>query len=720
MRELCLTLLALVVIALPATSQVWHRVGGDYPGIDRDDNIVLAVGRSGAILRSTDNGSTWSIPSSGTWADLRFVDMSPDGRLWAWGANATALASTDAGETWSQLAVPPFSVVDAFSVAGPNSAFAIVDSTRVLRTTDAGISWAEMAQFPGIQALSLSMIDANHGVAVAPNGRIYSTSDGAATWTLAFNEAGVNLSSAALDPQGHGVACGYGGAILVTSDSGRTWAPRGGPGSGIDGLACAIQNDRAIVVGALGTGSTLGVIAGSSDRGETWSLEIPDLKLQGGHALTSVSISPNGREAASGNLGTVLLHSPGEQYWKPSTSSMVSEQVGFLPTLKYGAYSSSDTAVVSHSLLTIAWLRTTDGGITWRTHFGSNASDQFAEIAFFDRTDGVAIVNGFRRRSTNAGLTWQQVGFGVQATPRSVEFLSRSHWLMASDGGVRRSIDSGDTWSLVPLEVTPFMMFVRKTAAGFAVAAGRTNPGDTVRPLTRALYRSDDGGQSWRTILLRETGRNIIAADFTDDVTGVAISDSILRTTDGGETWTSSASPAAMTSIRFFNSRDGIIVGFNNLILRTSDAGATWQRDSIWAPDPNVQYPAFEDVILSQDRITLLALGRGVIGRLVLPEPLTPASADESNPPLRSVNGLLGIRPLPSRDGRVEFVLGELITGKSVLGIYDLMGRLVAESRVENAGRLTLDLSDLSNGAYRAVLCSNGKYCSNWLIIARP
>lgn len=713
------TLLAVTAMSVAALGQTWQSVGGDYIGAYRSDNLIIAVGNFGAILRSTDDGSTWSTPNSGTWQNLRFVGLIDDRTGWIWGANGAVLETSDGGATWSPELVPSYSVIEAFSIAGSASALAAVDSNRILRTTDAGASWSEVAQVDGGRVLSLSMMDAGTGVAVVSNGAIHRTSDAGMTWSVAFEESNLILLGIALDQNGRGLACGVAGTVLVSSDSGRSWSQRTGPGSGIDGFACVIRGNRAIMVG-LGSGPQRAVIVGSTDGGEIWATETTGLRLQTSQVLSSVSLSADGKAIASGNLGSVLLRNDDELTWKAAASAMVADPMGSPPILKYAAFASSDTAVVSHALRTTAWLRTTDGGNTWRTHWNSGApTATFGQLHFFGSADGVAIVDDFRRRTTDAGLTWLQSGFVVHGPVHSMDFLTPSHWLMASSGGIRRTVDTGDTWTTFGLEASPLMMFVRHTAAGFSVAAGRTNPGDTNRPKAKGLYRSDDGGLSWRLIFQRDAAQNFLAADFADDLTGVAVSDSILRTTDGGASWTATVAPDYLTTVRFFNSRDGFILGFNNLILRTSDAGATWLRDSIWPPDPNTRYPAFEEISLSPDRKTLLVIGRGQIARMVLDEPLLPAAVEAAKQPGHSTVGQLTLWPVPSDDGVVSIDAAVPVHGATHLQVFDLLGRLAMEKQVYASGRMTIDLSKLPNGTYRVVLRSNKHMLSNWVVIAR-
>jgi Uncharacterized protein related to plant photosystem II stability/assembly factor len=55
----------------------------------------------------------------------------------------------------------------------------------------------------------------------------------------------------------------------------------------------------------------------------------------------------------------------------------------------------------------------------------------------------------------------------------------------------------------------------------------------------------------------------------------------ILRTTDGGDTWTSQTGPPALYSgISFTDANNGTIVGGGGLIIRTTDGGANWVQQT--------------------------------------------------------------------------------------------------------------------------------------------
>ena len=76
--------------------------------------------------------------------------------------------------------------------------------------------------------------------------------------------------------------------------------------------------------------------------------------------------------------------------------------------------------------------------------------------------------------------------------------------------------------------------------------------------------------------------------------TMIAVGDqgSILRTTDGGATWTqiSSGTTAGLSGVSFAGANTGVAVGGQGVILRTMDGGATWTLE------PSLTTSALNDV----------------------------------------------------------------------------------------------------------------------------
>ncbi len=85
----------------------------------------------------------------------------------------------------------------------------------------------------------------------------------------------------------------------------------------------------------------------------------------------------------------------------------------------------------------------------------------------------------------------------------------------------------------------------------------------------------------WQNPLPQGNGLN--STFFTDADNGYAVGDAgtILKTVDGGETWTiySSGPNNQLNSIYFTDANTGYVAGIN-LILKTEDAGTSWTTDS--------------------------------------------------------------------------------------------------------------------------------------------
>jgi photosystem II stability/assembly factor-like uncharacterized protein len=76
------------------------------------------------------------------------------------------------------------------------------------------------------------------------------------------------------------------------------------------------------------------------------------------------------------------------------------------------------------------------------------------------------------------------------------------------------------------------------------------------------------------------TAATIYHLDFRGEKRGIAVGErgTILRTIDGGNTWTPVAikTRATLLSVQFIDDNSGWAIGRSGTILRTDDAGATW------------------------------------------------------------------------------------------------------------------------------------------------
>src|SRR6516162_5102963 len=87
-----------------------------------------------------------------------------------------------------------------------------------------------------------------------------------------------------------------------------------------------------------------------------------------------------------------------------------------------------------------------------------------------------------------------------------------------------------------------------------------------------------DSGWSW--LNPQPTGAQLVAAAALDGNNVVVVGNfgAILRTRDGGATWTQqpSGTAATLNAVSFTDANTGTVVGLGGTILRTTDGGATW------------------------------------------------------------------------------------------------------------------------------------------------
>jgi photosystem II stability/assembly factor-like uncharacterized protein len=108
--------------------------------------------------------------------------------------------------------------------------------------------------------------------------------------------------------------------------------------------------------------------------------------------------------------------------------------------------------------------------------------------------------------------------------------------------------DAGQTWQpTTPIKFEGVTSFI--SAETGWIWSPETHDSNSKAPVKGILYRTDDGGQTWKPISKSledylTHGERIIQLDFVDDEYGWAVTQNLqnktqlLKTTDGGETWT--------------------------------------------------------------------------------------------------------------------------------------------------------------------------------------
>jgi photosystem II stability/assembly factor-like uncharacterized protein len=177
-------------------------------------------------------------------------------------------------------------------------------------------------------------------------------------------------------------------------------------------------------------------------------------------------------------------------------------------------------------------LRTTDGGLTWRTSRFGKTGALFDELAFVDVKRGWVAGNGDVFATANGGQTWLPLPKAPGDGPYRMQFLSdTTGWLLNYPSGrLNRTSNGGQSWQACAAgQSTPkiYGFFFRTPTLGWAAAAGGI------------ILRTADACSSWTQV---QTASTVDLGDvhFPDEMNGWAAgaNNTVLKTTDGGLTWT--------------------------------------------------------------------------------------------------------------------------------------------------------------------------------------
>jgi photosystem II stability/assembly factor-like uncharacterized protein len=215
---------------------------------------------------------------------------------------------------------------------------------------------------------------------------------------------------------------------------------------------------------------------------------------------------------------------------------------------------------------------TSDKGLTWR--FASNFYNA-ETFTIHDSTGIISTFDGSIYLSYDNGKNWQKKDNSPASNLENWANIIGRDTIFVMKGGVQssisqlyKSVDRGNSWQLVNNNMNQFQIkninFVT-ASTGYAVRAD-------------GIYKTTDGGVSWVNIYSVSTSATVISLKFFNTQTGYAYRQihGMMKTTDGGNTWTVSPFPFNVNDIFFIDLNNAFAVGDDGIIYKTNDAGVTW------------------------------------------------------------------------------------------------------------------------------------------------
>jgi photosystem II stability/assembly factor-like uncharacterized protein len=613
------------------------------------DTIWIGLQGLGGIYRSNDGGMTWKRQNYGIDSDgltVRGITIEPGnseviyvaGEIpsfrWA-GRNLSGKGfdrtkgfvykSQDGGLSWRKLWegdnlaryiwVDPSDVNVLFVSTGifdreasnTNAEENIPGGVGVLKSTDGGLTWRVLNEEVGLKGLyvgSLFMHPENPNILLAGAGHdywsnawdqggksfspagVWLTEDGGESWEKVLADDHL-ISSVEFCINNPDVAYAAGVFNFYhSSDGGHSWENiqpgenlTYGPlgivvGFPID-LQCDPRNPQRIFVNNYGGGNFL-----SEDGGKTWSSA--SLGYTGAMMRKVIVDTKNPSLVFAGGRSGLFKSVDGGQSW---------EGLAYTPANKAEinafAISPRDPNLVLNApwdLLNMA--RSVDGGREWSVIPISDQSQyhQFLDLEFAPSDPNI-----------------------VYASLGQMTCVMNPNSCTVPGDGIYISINAGETWKRVSDE--KLNGFNTKT-----ITVHPTKP-KTVYAGTigEGLYKTDDGGDSWQTLILDDQTIFALALnpDYPDHIMSAMLG-GLRRSDDGGQTWEFSNAGlepnARIRSIVFdpTNTERIWLSGLSSGVYLSTDSGHTWHTVNQGLANRSVN-----ELAISSDGLTLYAATEG-------------------------------------------------------------------------------------------------------------
>lgn len=196
-------------------------------------------------------------------------------------------------------------------------------------------------------------------------------------------------------------------------------------------------------------------------------------------------------------------------------------------------------------------------------------------------------------RSTDRGGTWEQYGTGIKATLKVFVLAAAgdgSRLYAGTSGGAFQSTDGGATWSQGS-GMLPGTGIIRYYYAITTLAVDPANPqtvyaGDTGMMTEGRVLKSTDGGATWTTAASGISSDHVkaLAIDPGRPATVYAVvEDSLYVSGDAGASWTKTTGKMQVNSseadvMTVMVTSDAVYAGTTAGVWKSRDGGATWSQ----------------------------------------------------------------------------------------------------------------------------------------------
>jgi len=334
----------------------------------------------------------------------------------------------------------------------------------------------------------------------------------------------------------------------------------------------AVTSALAMLVGAL---CLAAIVAASAlalvpdgNQGWYWQMPQPSGDLQG---LYDVAMPSSNQAWAVGGGGLIFHSADAGASWTPQTSGTAAE-------LWSVEFADDHNGWVLGEVL----LRTTDAGATWTEATPSGAKGLYSLSVVGADECWLGALAGMLLHTTDGGATWQTHHLNATGA-LNVDFVDAAHgWAKDARGQLWRTVDGGATWKLVT-DTLPArgwfskLTFTDQDHGWLDVFARRSQ-----------IWTTSDAGATWRMVLksrgeafdgplvaVDSSHAWLAEEDYPDTPIDTGSVSYILRTSDGGATW--SRTCVGSTPLGALAASGDTLISLGDPgPVRSTDGGATW------------------------------------------------------------------------------------------------------------------------------------------------
>ena len=680
-KNLFLIILCLILFVSLSKAQIWEQTNGPYGGnvaslaIHPNGDLYAGVW-GGGLLRSTNNGNSWSCIGF-TGSDVGGIFISSNGYIFL--TESVPYRSTDYGITWQEVAYGPIAKDNAGNIYSSRRS-----GNVIYKSTNSGTSWIEWTYyyysdpndflFKDPQNVFLS--DHLNGIYRLVNNiwvkSFPSMPGGLGTWCIEVTNGGVLLAGTGY----YGPSSSPKG-VYRSVDNGVNWERVFSNGIENTQVFSIVTNSAGIIF----AGTTNGVFK-SADEGVTWD----PIGMQDQYVNSIVSIG------TSTLIGT---NSSGFHRWKSSGTTWENINVGLFVN-KTLSVAIDQTTQNYFAVTSVGIFRSTNRGDLWQSvlarNFEANFGESIKKVPFVVdlNSDIIYTVQSPPNRlyhSSDDGTTWDYWTLPSQFYCLESGSGTGVFW-GGGDVGIFYSNDYGLNWNQI-LSAPHLVKYINLESTTGYIFAGSDGSG---------IYRSTDLGTNWRSFnigLLNSSVESVAINSIGDIFAGTH--NGIFRSKDLGGNWKYVGLDQDTVITMVINSLDHILVGtMSGYVYISRDNGNSWNDYSSGLNTTQVRC-----IVLDENDFALVGTASSGVYRSIY----STVDIRESDNSIVTSFDLFQNYPNPFNPSTIiSYQLPK--AGNVTLKVFDVLGRevttLVDEYR--NAGSYDVEFRienlELSSGVY--------------------